>query len=165
MIEIQSSFHLSLDPGLRGIGMALWCADALLDARYIASKAPRSERNLGALLSSLAESVRAEIPPVRAVTLECPQVYRAGLQKGDPNDLIAISLVAGLVSGIVGAQEIKTLAPREWKGQVPKEIMQKRIVARLSEEELACVALPSAKGLAHNVWDAVGIGLSGLGRL
>jgi len=55
--------------------------------------------------------------------------------------------------------EVFFVLPYEWKKQVPKSISSRRSEDALSEDERERVALPSAKGLAHNVWDAVGIGL------
>ena len=54
--------------------------------------------------------------------------------------------------------------PHEWKGTVEKKVMELRIQKHLTTEELKIVELP-AKSLAHNVWDAAGIGLKHLKRL
>ena len=49
--------------------------------------------------------------------------------------------------------------PAEWKGQVPKKIMNERVLSKLSAQERAIVKDN------HNAIDAVGLGLHVLGRL
>lgn len=102
------------------------------------------------------------VPPTSAV-LEIPQVYVRNRSKGDPNDLI---MLAGLVGAFAYrfAEGHVLYKPAEWKGQVKKEITEMRARKRLSPEELARVQLPSAKSLAHNVWDGVALGLFHFGR-
>jgi len=97
------------------------------------------------------------------LVIEIPQVYVRARSKGDPNDLI---MLAGLVGAFVYCfgNASKLYRPAEWKGQVTKEITEQRARKRLSPDELSRIELPSAKGLHHNVWDAVGLGLHHLGR-
>jgi hypothetical protein len=97
------------------------------------------------------------------VVIERPQVYVHSRAKGDPNDLITLALVAGAIAGGMRTSRTKLLVveyrPAEWKGQVPKHVMEKRVKRSLAEHEHERVQLPSAGALAHNVWDAIGIGL------
>jgi len=54
--------------------------------------------------------------------------------------------------------EVKLMGVNEWKGSVPKPIMEKRILAALTDAERTL--LPKlAKTRRHNMIDAVGIGL------
>lgn len=95
----------------------------------------------------------------RAV-IELPQVYRAARSKGDPNDLIDLAVTVGRYVQILESRAIKVVLvkPRDWKGQVPKEVHHKRILARLSTEEVA--RLPKlAASKVHNMLDAVGLAL------
>jgi hypothetical protein len=48
--------------------------------------------------------------------------------------------------------------PREWKGQVPKDVHHARLVKTLTPDELAMVEASAPPSLRHNVLDAVGIG-------
>jgi hypothetical protein len=91
--------------------------------------------------------------------IECPQVYVHSRAKGDPNDLIRLALMAGVIVGAIGQKNVVEYRPAEWKGQVPKDVMTERIKRSLNKGEQSRVVLPRAMSLAHNVWDAVGIGL------
>lgn len=101
-----------------------------------------------------------------SLVLEWPQVRTAGKGRGDPNDLL---LLAGVDAAITtdlwdGMDFVRCVAPREWKGTIPADVLITRVQDRLSEKERSRVTLP-AKSLRHNVWDAVGIALWAVGRL
>lgn len=98
-------------------------------------------------------------PAVLAV--EMPQIYQQKLLKGDPNDLIPLSVMSGLLWASFSPGKCFLPRPASWKGQVPKEVMQERIVAGLDAREKKVLAedihvVP--KHLRHNVYDAIGIG-------
>jgi len=48
--------------------------------------------------------------------------------------------------------------PREWKGQVPKDVHHARLVKTLTPDEMAMVERAAPPSLRHNVLDAIGIG-------
>lgn len=92
------------------------------------------------------------------VLVELPEVY---LQSpGDPNILIRMAFTAGMVAANVPCVTISTVLPKEWKGQVPKEVHNNRTMATLTKREVgvfsACAVKPA---LRHNVLDAIGLGL------
>jgi hypothetical protein len=95
------------------------------------------------------------------VVIERFQVYPHS--KGDPNDLLTLSGVAGAVVGHYRGSKVTSYLPRQWKGQVPKHVTESRVTRALAVEEKASVTWP-AKSLCHNVYDAIGIGLHHLGR-
>lgn len=98
------------------------------------------------------------------VVVEVPQVYPSSRAKGNPNDLIRVALAAGGAAVAVGGV-VRLVRPHEWKGSVPKEIHNRRTLAKLDREEVEAfegVDLPPY--LRHNALDAVGIGLWRLGR-
>lgn len=93
--------------------------------------------------------------------IERPQVYPRS--KTNPNDLITLAIQVGRIIERVGLPT-QTVLPREWKGQVPKGVMCRRITQALTPQERALLpGLPPSK--LHNVLDAVGIGLWKKGRL
>lgn len=51
--------------------------------------------------------------------------------------------------------EVEWVYPHEWKGHVPKHIMCKRVLDKISEKEYAAM---ERRG-NHNVLDAIGVGL------
>lgn len=151
---------ISVDPGVHHHGCALWKDGEL-------TKAWLSNKNQ--------DNITHELPvfgcKVTVLVIEIPQIYsitrsRGGL-KGQ-NDLIDLSVEAGAVIGSLrhnAVLEVVKYRPREWKGQVPKDIMINRIQRAVSPGELAEVELPRRKDLQHNVWDGIGIGLKYWGRL
>ncbi len=104
---------------------------------------------------------------VSCVVMELPQVY-PGARQNDPNDLIAVAYAGGVVSGYFGPQVLReTLSPSAWKGQVPKEVTQLRLLGTLHQIELGRLendlqGIPCH--LQHNLFDAIGLGLVACGR-
>lgn len=103
------------------------------------------------------------------IVIEKPVVYPTGLGKGDPNELIDLALWAGEIAGWLRARapgvDIVFVAPRRWKGTVPKHISNERTLDALEgSERLKLPRRPRAKDFDHNMLDAVGIGLWQLER-
>lgn len=154
---------VSIDPGLNSCGVAVWSNELPGNPLLWAALA----RNHGSTRRTMIESVYDELAvqgytPDRLV-IEVPQVYVRTRSKGDPNDLIQLALVVGGFECTFRGAVFLT-KPAEWKHQVPKPIMQERILKRLSDDEKSHVT-KAPKSLMHNVWDSVGIGLARLGRL
>ena len=148
---------ISLDPGVKKAGVAVFHDKKLTEA-WLAH---------GKNWQDTAQNVKSHFIACYSAELvmEKPQVYVQSKLKGDPDDLIGLALMAGCVAGMLsaGVKSVYLYFPRQWKGQVPKNIMTARTKEKLSDEERSRVDLP-AKYLQHNVWDAVGIGLYHLKR-
>jgi len=112
------------------------------------------------LLTSDSYSV---LPVCQNVIVEEPQVYRFG--QADPNRLLILSEKVGRILQLFPhANKVK---PRVWKGQMPKEICHARFLPKLGPLERVVLADSLegvAKGLRHNVKDAVCMGLWRLRR-
>ncbi len=149
--------HLvSLDPGLRGCGVAWWRVDgSLAHVAYVRN--PVKIGNGPAAWMGYASGHIPDTDPEHFIS-EVPQVYRAGSSKGDPDDLIQLAGVVGVFSAIFSATTYWGVKPREWKGQVPKDVHHARLVKTLSEAELKMVEAAAPPSLRHNVLDAVGLG-------
>ncbi len=78
--------------------------------------------------------------------------------KGDPNDLLELAYLEGSFQ-IIASDAVKLVPARDWKGQVPKNVMKPRIQRSLNERERTTVR-DAIKGL-----NASGIGLHHYGRL
>lgn len=148
-----------IDPGRQGCGLAIAGHDGeLLHAAYIGAR--------GGVINPLLEPVDVLIEYVGAVLvdvefsvfIEKPRVYDTAHQKGDQRDIINLAIIVGALMKGLG-KPTALAEPAEWKGQVPKDVMEVRIREALSAGELEAIDLPKQKSLHHNVWDAVGMAL------
>ncbi len=108
--------------------------------------------------------------PISRVLIERPAIYPGGRQKARPADVIKLAVRAGEAGGQYARTRLiepEYIEPHAWKGSVNKEIHHARIWAKLTPAEQAVVS-QAARGVApskrHNILDAVGIGLFGIGR-
>lgn len=151
--------QISIDPGVRHAGVAYWQGVTLVDALLF-----RHKEGYLPLARMIEEYTETYWGDMTKIVIEKPQAYHEkAKQKGDQNDLIELSIVVGLiVAGLAWGMspEVVYYLPREWKKQMKKEITTPRILAALSPEERAAIQLPKAKGLQHNVYDGIGIGLN-----
>lgn len=166
----------AIDPGVRGCGVSLYHGGKVVRAEYIKNPAAFGcDARVASLMAEAADMWVKEHLYLHAgrmgVTLgrlvvEVPRVYPAANQKGDQNDLISVALVAGACAGGIAAEDVVTYYPREWKGTMDGDaLIENYVKPGINPGEAKAVILPRAKGLAHNVWDSVGIGLHYLGRL
>ena len=100
---------------------------------------------------------------VDKLLIEDQQVYRnSGV---DANSLLAVARVVGGVAFHVKPGKIELVRPARWKGQVPKEICNRRTVAKLTPSEKVLLELSNCPAsLEHNLLDAIGIGLWAIRR-
>ena len=109
--------------------------------------------------------------------VEVPVAYPGS--KVNTNDLITLALEAGRALGYMasrlrfiqgkGLGTVQEVKPADWKGQLPKPskagdayIVARRIIDRCHGTGHV-QALDLAPSLEHNVWDAIGIAMFGLG--
>lgn len=156
---------VAIDPGLRGTGVAVFEDGLLVEAAYprnpeLILRGPAAWLAMArAVLDSLTHPLPCDL------VIEVPQVYVAGRGKGDPDDLLELAGVDGAITALLGPTTTRSPKPREWKGQVPKEIHHARALRKLSPPET--VVLEQTKvppSLRHNVLDAVALGLWALKR-
>lgn len=137
---------ITVDPGVNGSGIASWNSEGKLEC--VSYTTPR-----------LGDGFFTD-----HLIVEVPQIYAGHKARGNPNDLVAVAFEAGRIAGLANTYE--KVSPRQWKGTIKKEVMLRRILSKLADEELAIIkglGLPPSK--EHNVIDSVGIGLWKLGRL
>lgn len=104
-------------------------------------------------------------PPVRAAgartIIERPHPIKT---RAPVKDIITLAIRAGETGGArrVDGAEVEYVEPATWMGgSIPTKVNQARIRRRLSgaERDIVEAAEKAAKSKAHNVLDAVGIGL------
>lgn len=92
--------------------------------------------------------------------IEVPQIYPGQQQKGDQNDLIKLAVMVGRYADRATACgfRVKLVKPREWKGQLPKDVCWRRVRETLTVLELDKIEKKVSKSRAHNMHDAIGLG-------
>jgi len=150
---------LAIDPGLRACGVAWFEDKKLIRSELVSAKKVAGDAKA---FLAMANAVYSSSPQVVEIAIEYPQQYA---RAPSPRDAVQ-KLV-----GVIGALAVKFpdaettyYFPREWKGQVPKDVMRRRIMERLSEAEQERIPDLCASKI-HNVFDGIGIGLHHIGRL
>tara|TARA_R110002110_G_scaffold77138_3_gene202757 strand:+ start:78 stop:575 length:498 start_codon:yes stop_codon:yes gene_type:complete len=140
---------LSIDPGLRKCGCALWSPDGTL-LRAWTAVAKGSKRGPDAWVK-MVDAIKIS-PDISVLVCEQMQVYRD--KKTNADDLLELTGVLGALVWRFKGAKLQGYKPAEWKKQVPKKVVHARLRDRLSEKELGCVQ----KKATHDAWDAIGIG-------
>ncbi len=174
----------SADPGIRVCGCAISVGSRLYAADYV--KNPVEKGNDIAAIVGMGRAAALwfakHCPPGRQYdefVFEYPRMLDPSHQKGskqkiDLNDLpplVGVDAAIAMAFPYLATSQFHTYFPNEWKNQVEKLLMNKRVWAQLGEEERARVVRhskgePGGKiGLDHNTLDAVGIVLKHIGRL
>lgn len=100
------------------------------------------------------------------VLIEMPRWYPH--DHSDVNDLLDLSVFVGELKQHYESlgHLVELVWPRTWKGNVPKGITNRRVLAALTPEEVALLPKrPRAKDFDHNMLDAIGLGLWKLWRI
>lgn len=153
---------ICIDPGLRGVGMAVFRGKELWVAQYVKNPAPGRGY---AAHRALAKGFRTYCVTSfdGPLIIEHPRVY-PGMPKTDLNDLLDVVGVGSAIASILVLEDVQTVFPSEWKGNLKKQAMLERIRSKLSPDELGRCEFTN-KSDNEDLLDAVGIGLWKLGRL
>lgn len=148
---------MTVDPGLGGTGYAVWTKDwKLLHTGILRSrKDSLSDRceDIGRQLAALAHCDGT----IATVYFEMPAFHGSagGQVTAKSGALVKLVFCVGWISSLVHAKcKVGFVPVRDWKGQLPKDIVWSRIRK----------ILPGCKAESHAL-DAVGIGLYLAGRL
>jgi hypothetical protein len=164
---------LAIDPGKWKAGAALFDDDnQLVAAKLLSSRSKNPAQAAKEIGDAAAWFCTGEVD---IIACEMPNIRKRSRQKGDPNDLLYLTLINGAVFTAVEAESRELVPVNDWKGSVEKEIMHRRILGEWPEGFEPLVSLspkvtPQERKLLgdkpdHNVLDAVGIGLWKLRRL
>ena len=154
---------LAVDPAITCTGWAFFVGERLDRCGIIETKAnmPFDRR-----IRSIGQGILQATPGVPLMlVIEWPQIYHKW-SKGDNNDLLPLAAIAGNLMSHFPWAKTQLPKPAQWKGQVPKDVHNARVLKRLSVDETRLVAAARvAKSKAHNMIDAIGLGLWALGRM
>jgi hypothetical protein len=168
LANTSRSLVLALDPGLQCTGAAIF-RYGLLSQVHACRAYEQADLALSA--KKIAAEVNALFAPnerISGLVIELPKIY-IGKVCADPRDIRDLAVLVGTMLGHIGANsspETFLVEPRTWKGTIKKAIHHARIKAQLKENEraIALAAEDRFGARAHNVLDAVGLGLYILGR-
>lgn len=152
-----------MDPGLRACGVALFRDGVLVRAGAV--RGPREGRGpeVWAALAAYVEVWADGLLPfdsdvVGTLVVETMRHNPHG-RSVPVEDLLELAGVAGAVVGRLPGWTAHAAQAHRWKGQVPRDVMGRRVEAHLREEGLwARVEVPSVKDHLNDAMHAVGMG-------
>lgn len=145
----EAEILLAVDPGVDASGWAVFIKGQLVSCGF---------DDNAVVVGRFVSGVSATL------VIERPQAD--GRLKGvDPQDVLDLSLAVGVFLGAARALGLGVAAyqPREWKGQLPKEVTTERAKRLLAPYELTRIPKLTKKKI-HNTWDAIALGLFALKR-
>jgi hypothetical protein len=160
---------ITFDCGLSYVGAAIfeYSDKKLLDCYYIDTSIDNrdSAEQTADLIHKVLDVFKDNLEEA-LIVVEYPEQY-----SHSPAPRAPVQGLACTGGGIVcmlkrSTNKVKFLLPKEWKGQVPKDIMLDRIVNKLNDTEKSVLESKKLiKSKKHNVIDAIGLGLYILDRL
>lgn len=148
---------IAIDPG-KSTGIAIFNNSVLSECGVLKFLSYRDyTRNL---------FTACDIAKPQKMMVEKPVIYPLKNWKGDPNDLINLSVLVGIcVAAGSPFCDVDLVEPRRWKGSRPKNIDIEYTKKQLYKVELDVLnATTYNKKDRHNMLDAIGIGLWCLDR-
>lgn len=157
----EEEVFISIDPGIVGTGLAVWFPDeeypvqvAILQPDKLAgSREPGTDswhERAATLMSALEAYVQAWSPDL--VAIEEPIYFddEYGQMAAKEGSFTKLVRLVGMMEQLFNSMGIpmKWVPVREWKGQLPKKVVERRIRA----------ILPDLEAESHEL-DAVGVGL------
>lgn len=146
---------VGIDPGFNGTGVArLTEAGELMDTALIT---PPPEH-----AAAFAERLRAAVVDFRRLGHSSGNTYVIEFpdrddRKGEILDIFKPAALAGALA-VACPGPVGFLLPYEWKGNVPKDVHNDRVLAALTKKELArFMAQGYTADTSHNVIDAIGL--------
>jgi hypothetical protein len=159
-MPITTRSLVAIDPGLNSMGVALWGSvrnDSTTPETFLL-KAPR-KLDLAPRALWIARQLASQLPRgFERGDFVCEYPAWHGIQLGwAAGDLQKLVFLVGVLAGYFNtAHSFTPVTPKEWKGQLPKDVVKRRLVKKFG---------PGAtREWERDMWDAVGIGLWKLGR-
>lgn len=152
-------YFIGIDPDTKATGIAMVGPEGV----QMVGLARAKGRYAVDRLPEMAQSIDEAIAPMMAylgdkrVAIELMHIRP---HERNPNSIINVQAVAGMAiasARLRGAVEILTPIPSKWKGTVPKEIHQKRILAAEGLDIEAPVFEGIPKSMRTHVVDAIGL--------
>lgn len=153
---------ISIDPGLSGTGWVVWDHAEPVNAGIWTPPRDLLWYQAAQWLGQMLANVVPVHPYTTLVLIEMPEYQSSptremGWKTGSLQKLTFLVGWLSAISSMNFAMAIPVLV-HEWKGQLPKPVVERRVQQTLGRD--TCQRL----GLRSHAYDAAGIGLYGLGR-
>ena len=122
---------VGIDPGVRCSGVAELENDRVVNVWPLERRSTTLSANITQQCQDLAAALGASLSGYDVVAVELPTVYPGSPVR--PSDLIEIAAVAGALAATVPADLIEIVEPRRWKGSVPKDVHNRRMIEKMPE--------------------------------
>ena len=148
-----------IDPGIYSMGYAYWHTDDPYEIPIVGLVKSDGKKGLiwnqTAIIqaSKLQKLVIPFLPYIKLVLCEWPEYYGQNLV-ATTNKLC---FMVGSVARLFPVHKFQTVTPMQWKGQLKKDVVKRRIIDHYGERE--------CREWKADEWDAVGIGLWKMGVL
>lgn len=143
---------LAIDPGLSGTGWAFFEGKTLKDHGVLTFRDNVEWDERARMYAASIRSLMIHFKGGRAYC-EYPAFFEsaAGTMVAKTGDLLKLTFLVGLMAGMVYPNPFILVPVHQWKGQLPKEVVNERIKKILGEK--------TCERIKSHAWDAVGIGL------
>jgi hypothetical protein len=142
------STSLSIDPGVKDTGFALFEGGRLVDCGVLSFKGRTDDFNE---VIAFYQSELADMRDMASLILCERMQFRFGNERANPQRIIDLNLLAGALGRDIWVK------PQEWKGSVPKDVHNRRVLSKLPDSEVAHLMACAPRSKVHNAIDAVGI--------
>jgi hypothetical protein len=154
---------VAVDPGLQGTGVAIFENGIPTQSRVLMVRGKLAKDDWTVRADYLAGELSYHTGSTYESTVvlcEMPE-FQAGAARSmgwKTGDLQRLAYLVGLFAGAVHPAAFMPVPVARWKGQLPKTVVQERVMAKVGKK--VCRDLE----VETHAWDAMGIGLWGLGR-
>lgn len=155
---------LGVDPGLSGTGVAVYDVEdhefVSVGVYYTNNANKNDDWNSRAVCLAYDAFWEATIWNAKVVYCEWPEFFKdeKGYAATSKGDIYKLSFLVGALAAYchkTKSTEFRPVKVHDWKGQLPKNVVEQRIRKRIGEDEVR-----KLKPNSH-AWDAMGIALYG----
>jgi hypothetical protein len=155
----DTGYILTIDPG-RNTAIALWKGIELISCLCIRHKDLDDHKEICKTFNTMLFDVCGCTMGASFAFIEGVSIYQASLKSltsASRGDLTRLAMMVGYYETLLLMQcvTVTIVPPQDWKGQLPDDVIKKRVER----------VLPSAKKINIHQYCAIGIGLSLQGRL
>ena len=140
---------MALDPSINFCGCAIFSEQKKKLLSYILITPDKSTKDEWLMKArSVFEQVRESSTSVEKIVIEIPEHWgNAGYLARESGALFKVTFLAGMICSL---DNVITVTPSGWKGQLPKDVMRRRFIKYYPDIDI--------EKMNHNILDAIGIG-------